>query len=134
MRSSRSAFWTHTLSPWTHTRSGPVHSSFAGSSRPSASSSSRTATPGRACSVSSWHNHHPLSKLLVGMNGEGVDHEYKRQGRICTSIDWSTPEPHRWPPCNLFFYHRRNPRPPPKTLPRPPPRGSPPQPTPKTGP
>src|SRR4030042_5706338 len=34
----------------------------------------------------------------------------------------------------LYHYQRRNPRPPPKTLPRPPPHGSPPRPAPKTGP
>ena len=137
MSNSRSAFRTHAFSTRTCTCSGATHSSSLRSSHTSASSPTRSAAPGRTCSVSSWQPDHHLSRLLVTIIGEGDRPLIKRQGRFCSPFkNRPIPRASSMAPMQfiLYYYHRRNPRPPPKTLPRPPPHGSPPRPTPKTGP
>jgi|GEM_PF-719532 len=74
MSNSRSAFWTHTFSSRTCTGSGAAHSSPTRSTHSCTSAPTRTATPGRTCSVSSWHPDHHLSTPLVTMMGEGTGH------------------------------------------------------------
>ena len=137
MRSSRAAFRTYTSPSRACTCSRTAHPSPARSTHSCTSACSRTAAPRWSCYISSWHTHHLLFKLLVGIMGKGDRSLVKRQGRFGSPLrNRPIPQASSMAPLQpiLYYYHRRNPRPPPKTFPRPPPHGSPPRPAPKMGP